>query len=79
MRKARTSPHERIVRIFQRIYDRENRLIADAREIPVQEEPAFVARNIARINAKMAKAVRAFKRVEAQARQEARRIQRKRR
>ena len=73
MKQKRQSPRERIGRIFRRIYELENRLVAQLSKIPSSEEPHFVARNIARVNGKMLKAVKAVKRVELRAKDAARR------
>ena len=76
MKRKRQSPRERIGRIFRRIYELENRLVAQVAKIPISEEPRFVARHIARVNAKMIKAVKAVKRLEARAAAEVRRTPR---
>ena len=71
--------HRRVLRIFKRIYRLEKQLTAQVPKIPLSEQPAAVAKNAARVNAKLRRTVRAFMRLEARAKKEARRAARRRR
>jgi len=70
--------HRRVLRIFKKIFRLERQLTAQVTKIPWSEQPAAVAKNAARVNAKLRKAVRAFMRLEARAKKAARRARRKR-
>jgi hypothetical protein len=68
-----------VLRIFKRIYRLEKQLTAQVPKIPLSEQPAAVAKNAARVNAKLRRTVRAFVRLEARAKKEARRAARRKR
>jgi len=68
-----------VLRIFKRIYRLEKQLTAQVRKIPLSEQPAAVAKNAARVNAKLRRMARAFMRLEARAKKEARRAARRKR
>ena len=71
--------YRRVLRIFKRIYRLEKQLTAQVRKIPLSEQPAAVAKNAARVNAKLRRMARAFMRLEARAKKEARRAARRKR
>ncbi len=71
--------HRRVLRIFKKIFRLERQLTAQVPKIPASEQPIAVAKNAARVNAKLRRAVRAFMRLEARARKEARRAARRKR
>ena len=63
MSRHRANPRERIGRVWQRVYERETRRIAEQHRLPAGEQAAFQAQSVAKINAIMQKAVRACERV----------------
>jgi hypothetical protein len=71
--------YRRVLRIFKRIYRLEKQLTAQVRKIPLSDQPAAVAKNAARVNAKLRRTARAFMRLEARAKKEARRAARRKR
>jgi hypothetical protein len=81
-RQRRRGPqprHRRVLRIFKNIYRLEKQLTAQIPKIPLSEQPAAVATNAARVNAKLRRTVLAFMRLEARAKKEARRVVRRKR
>jgi hypothetical protein len=78
-REGPQSRHRRVLRIFKRIYRLEKLLTAQVRKIPPSEQPTAVAKNAARVNAKLRRTVRAFMRLEARAKKETRRAARRKR
>jgi len=73
------TPHRRVLRIFKRIYSLERQLTAQLPKIPLSEQPVAVAKNAARVNAKLRRAVLAFMRLEARAKKAARRAAKRKR
>ena len=71
--------HRRVLRIFKKIFRLERQLTAQLTKISSSEQPAAVARNAARVNAKLRRAVRAFMWLEARAKKAARRAARRKR
>ncbi len=75
-RPRRQGPLPRHRRVL-RIYRLENQLTAQVVKIPLSEQPAAVAKNAARVNAKLRRTVRSFMRLEARVKKEARRAARR--
>jgi hypothetical protein len=68
-----------VLRIFKRIYRLEKQLTAQIPKNPLSEQPAAVAKNAARVNAKLRRTVRTFMRLETRAKKEARSAARRKR